>query len=66
MRLTALLWGLELDVTFGLAVEQADEDEGAALNGGTLGAFPISFFGDYPAVEECPLPMRDNGWGDEE
>lgn len=67
MRITANFLGLELDFTFGLATAEEDaEDPAAALSGGSLTAYPISFFGDYPAVEECPLPMRNNGWGDEE
>jgi hypothetical protein len=67
VRLTIALLGLELDLTFGMAgVEAEDEDPAAALNGGTTAAYPISFVGSFEPVDECALPMRNNGWGDEE
>ena len=45
MRLTLQLWHWELDVTLGPASDTTPDDEGAALNGGTLGCSEIVGFG---------------------
>lgn len=66
MRLTLSLLGLELDVTFGRAIAAEDEDQGAALNGGTTGSTPMGFTAQWAAPEDIPLPQRTPPWDDEE
>lgn len=46
MRLTIQAFGLELDVTFGLA--GSDDDAASALNGGTLASTPVAGPGHIP------------------
>jgi hypothetical protein len=65
MRLTLSLLGLELDLSFGLAGVDAEEAD-PLRDLGTTGHYPVSFVGSYEGVDECSLPMRNNGWGDEE
>lgn len=65
MRLTLALLGLELDVTFGLAAVEVEDDPAAALNGGTLTSYPISFT-PWPCPEEVPMPQHTPAWDEPE
>lgn len=66
MRLTIALLGLELDLSFGIAAVDEDEDPAAALNGGTLSSYPITWTGNYGTPEEAPLPQRTPAWDEPE
>jgi hypothetical protein len=65
MRVTISALGLELDITFGPATDDtADEDQGAALNGGTLGSsemvvgFTRTWLGETGIEGEIPEDGR--------
>lgn len=65
MRVTASLLGWTMD--WSLSPDAAeDTDEGAALNGGTLAAYPVGFTHAMAIPEEVVMPQRTPAWDDEE
>jgi hypothetical protein len=64
MRLTLELLGWTFDWSLAQTTE-AEDDAASALNGGTLAAYPVGFTAAFEMPDEMPLPMRNNGWGDE-
>jgi hypothetical protein len=65
MRVTIAALGLELDITFGPETDDtADDDPGAALNGGTLGSTPVGYAPSYG--DQRWQPGADHGAGDPE
>lgn len=61
MRLTLAAFGLELDVTFGVA-SVAEDDPAAALNGGTLASTPMGFVPRMEIPEQVPAPQHCPSW----
>lgn len=63
MRLHLSALGLALDVSFGVAeVEAEDEDYGSALNGGTLASQPVGFYAAHEIPEEVAAPQHCPSW----
>lgn len=65
MRLTIALLGFELDLTFGPATTASEDDPAAALNGGTLAAYPMGFT-HWPVPEEIAAPQHCPSWDEPE
>lgn len=65
MRLTLTAFGLELDVSFGITQPEAD-DEPEPQDSGYTTTTTVGFLAAYDLPEEVPVPMRCNGWPDED
>ena len=63
MRLTLTVLGIELDLSLGLATTEPEAE--APVDQGYTTSTPTGFTARYDQPDEIPLPMRNNGWGDE-
>lgn len=65
-RLTIALLGWTFDWSIEPTAAEAEDDGGSSLNGGTTGAYPVGFTATFEIPEEVAVPMRCNGWPDED
>lgn len=66
MRLTSAALGWTIDWSIEPTATEAADDGDSSLNGGTTAAYPVEFTATFDLPEEVAVPMRCNGWPDED